>query len=68
MRLDVRPLQIIGATPSAYRRVGVVPNGVFEGEHLSAEVLDGGVTGRLSAVTAASRSTCGWCSRHSMTR
>jgi hypothetical protein len=43
MRLDVRPLQIIGATPSAYRRVGVVPNGVFEGEHLSGEVLDGGV-------------------------
>ena len=43
MRLDVRPLQIIGATPSAYRRVGVVPNGVFEGERLSGQVLDGGV-------------------------
>jgi predicted SnoaL-like aldol condensation-catalyzing enzyme len=43
MRLDVRPLQIMGATPSTYRRVGVVPNGVFEGELLSGEVLDGGV-------------------------
>jgi hypothetical protein len=43
MRLDVRPLQIIGATPGAYRRVGVVPSGVFEGEHLSGQVLDGGV-------------------------
>lgn len=42
MRLDVRPLQIIGATPSAYRRVGVVPSGVFAGEHLSGQVLDGG--------------------------
>ena len=25
MRLDVRPLQVIGATPGAYPRVGVVP-------------------------------------------
>jgi hypothetical protein len=31
MRLDVRPLQIVGGTPS--RRVGVVPGGTFEGEH-----------------------------------
>jgi hypothetical protein len=42
MRLDVRPLQIIGPTPGAYRRVGVVPGGVFEGKHLSGQVLDGG--------------------------
>ena len=42
MRLDVRPLQIIGAAPGAYRRVGVVPGGVFEGERLSGKVLDGG--------------------------
>ena len=42
MRLDVRPLQIVGATPGAYRRVGVVPSGVFEGERLSGKVLDGG--------------------------
>jgi hypothetical protein len=42
MRLDVRKLQIIGATPGSYRRIGVVPGGVFEGEHLSGEVLEGG--------------------------
>jgi hypothetical protein len=42
MRLDVRPLQIIGATPGGYRRVGVVPSGVFDGERLSGRVLEGG--------------------------
>jgi hypothetical protein len=42
MQLDVRKLQIVGATPGAYRRVGVVPGGSFEGEWLSGEVLDGG--------------------------
>jgi hypothetical protein len=42
MRLNVRPLQVIGATPGAYRRVGIVPSGVFEGERLSGNVLDGG--------------------------
>ena len=41
MRLDVKPLQIVGATPGAFRRVGVVPGGVFEGERLSGVVLDG---------------------------
>ena len=42
MRLDVRKLQHVGATPSGYRRIGVVPGGSFEGERLSGEVLDGG--------------------------
>jgi hypothetical protein len=42
MHLDVRPLLIVGATPGAYRRIGVVPGGAFEGERLSGEVLDGG--------------------------
>src|SRR5271168_904376 len=42
MRLDVRKLQIVGATPGSYRRIGVVPGGVFEGERLSGEVLEGG--------------------------
>jgi hypothetical protein len=41
MRLDVKPLQIVGATPGAFRRVGVVPGGLFEGERLSGVVLDG---------------------------
>lgn len=42
MRLAVRPLQIVGATPGAFRRIGVVPGGEFEGERLSGLVLDGG--------------------------
>jgi hypothetical protein len=42
MHLDVRKLQVIGATPGAFRRIGVVPGGVFEGERLSGEVLEGG--------------------------
>jgi hypothetical protein len=41
MSLSVKPLQIIGATPGAFRRVGVVPSGTFAGERLSGEVLDG---------------------------
>jgi len=42
MRLDVKPLQIVGSTPATYRRIGVVPGGSFEGERLSGVVLDGG--------------------------
>jgi len=42
MRLDVRKLLIVGATPGAFRRIGVVTGGSFEGERLSGEVLDGG--------------------------
>ena len=42
MRLEVRKLQIVGATPGAFRRIGVVPGGSFEGERLSGEVLEGG--------------------------
>jgi Protein of unknown function (DUF3237) len=42
MRLDVHPLQIIGAVPGAYRRVGVVPSGIFDGERLCGQMLDGG--------------------------
>ena len=42
MRLDVRPLQIIGSSPGAYRRVGVVSGGSFEGERVTGEVLEGG--------------------------
>ena len=41
IRLDVRPMLIVGATPGAYRRVGVVTGGSFEGERLSGAVLDG---------------------------
>ena len=42
MRLDVRKLLMVGATPGAYRRVGVVAGGSFEGDRLAGEVLDGG--------------------------
>jgi hypothetical protein len=42
VRLDVRPLVIVGPTPGGYRRIGIVPGGRFEGERLSGEVLDGG--------------------------
>ncbi len=42
MRLDVLPIQVVGATPGINRRVGVVPSGTFEGERLSGTVLDGG--------------------------
>jgi hypothetical protein len=42
MRLDVRPLIIVGPTPGGYRRTGIVYGGRFEGQRLSGEVLDGG--------------------------
>lgn len=42
MRLNVRPLQIVGGPEGAFRRIGVVPGGIFEGERLSGEVLEGG--------------------------
>src|SRR6202049_810147 len=41
MHLNVRKLQIVGATPGAFQRVGVVYGGSFEGERLSGAVLDG---------------------------
>ena len=42
MKLAVRPLIIVGETPLTTRRIGIVFGGVFEGERLSGEVLDGG--------------------------
>ena len=42
MHLAVRPLVLVGVTPGANRRIGLVPGGTFEGERLSGEVLDGG--------------------------
>jgi hypothetical protein len=42
MRLDVKPYQVIGVTPGALRRVGIVPGGSFEGDRLSGVVLEGG--------------------------
>jgi hypothetical protein len=42
MRLDVKPIVIVGDTPGPFRRVGIVPSGTFAGERLSGKVLDGG--------------------------
>ena len=53
MRLSSR-MQVIGPTPGYVRRVGVIFGGVFEGERLSGDVLEGGndwQTVRSDAVT-----------------
>ena len=42
MRLVVPKVISVGATPGAFRRLGVVSSGMFAGERLSGEVLDGG--------------------------
>jgi hypothetical protein len=42
MRLDVKPIVVVGATPGPFRRIGIVPGGSFEGERLSGDLLDGG--------------------------
>ncbi len=42
MRLNVRPLQIVGDTPTTFRRIGVVPGGTFSGARLSGAILEGG--------------------------
>jgi hypothetical protein len=41
MRLKVPPLLVVGATPDAYRRIGIIEGGSFEGERLSGEVISG---------------------------
>jgi hypothetical protein len=40
--LEVMPLQVIGKTPGAHRRVGVITGGEFYGKRLSGKVLGGG--------------------------
>ena len=42
LRLAVRPIQMVGATPGGLRRVGIVYGGEFSGSRLAGEVLDGG--------------------------
>jgi Protein of unknown function (DUF3237) len=42
LREMVPPLYIVGATPNAFRRIGVIMGGTFDGERLSGEVLSGG--------------------------
>jgi hypothetical protein len=41
LREAVPPLIVVGQTPNAYRRIGVIEGGSFEGERLSGEVVTG---------------------------
>jgi Protein of unknown function (DUF3237) len=41
LRETVPPLYIVGATPDAFRRIGAVVGGLFEGERMSGEVISG---------------------------
>jgi uncharacterized protein DUF3237 len=41
LREQVPPLLVVGQTPNAFRRVGTVQGGSFEGERLSGEVVSG---------------------------
>jgi hypothetical protein len=42
MKLDVPMVQIVGATPGWFRKVGVIGGGRFEGERLSGTIVEGG--------------------------
>jgi hypothetical protein len=42
LREQVPPLFVVGQTPNAFRRIGVITGGSFEGERLAGEVLSGG--------------------------
>jgi len=41
LRKQVPPLLVIGQTPNASRRVGLIRGGSFEGERLTGEVVSG---------------------------
>jgi hypothetical protein len=41
LREAVPPLLVVGKTPNAFRRIGVITGGVFEGDRLSGEVVTG---------------------------
>jgi hypothetical protein len=41
LRLSVKPIIVVGETPAANRRIGVVVSGSVEGEKISASVLEG---------------------------
>jgi hypothetical protein len=42
LREQVPPLYVVGQTPNAFRRIGVIQGGSFEGERLSGQVVSGG--------------------------
>jgi hypothetical protein len=41
LREQVPPLLVVGQTPNAFRRIGLVQGGSFEGERLSGQVVSG---------------------------
>jgi Protein of unknown function (DUF3237) len=41
LREQVPPLLVVGQTPNAFRRIGIVQSGSFEGDRLSGEVVSG---------------------------
>jgi hypothetical protein len=41
LREQVPPLLVVGQTPNAFRRIGVIQGGSFEGDRLSGEVVSG---------------------------
>jgi hypothetical protein len=41
LREQVPPLLVVGQTPNAFRRIGVIQGGSFEGHRLSGEVVSG---------------------------
>jgi hypothetical protein len=41
LREAVPPLYVVGQTPNAFRRIGMVTGGSFQGERLSGEVVSG---------------------------
>jgi hypothetical protein len=41
LREQIPPLIVVGDTPGAFRRIGVVEGGAFEGDRLSGEVVTG---------------------------
>jgi hypothetical protein len=42
LREQVPPLYVVGQTPNAFRRIGVITGGTFEGDRLSGDVVSGG--------------------------
>jgi hypothetical protein len=41
LREAVPPLVVVGQTPNAFRRIGIITGGFFDGERLSGEVVTG---------------------------
>jgi Protein of unknown function (DUF3237) len=41
IREQIPPLIVVGETPDAFRRVGIVQGGAFEGERVSGEIVTG---------------------------